>query len=145
MTGTVENLAPQVLTDFSHGNLQFGFTNGSGGKLSVGQEVIFKSDGTIDKRTTGTQKPLGIVVVESADATIKATVRVAFMSAGNGVAFGGTLNPGDYVKQNGTLNGDGYPQYVVCASGDYALAQVIKGGAVNASVVVGILNSPVKV
>lgn len=142
MTGTVDTVAPQVITDLKSDALQLGFTNGSGAALTEGQEVILKTDGTVNKRAAGTSKPIGIVIKGGADAA-RVTVRTCFGAVVNGIAKGGTINPGTYVVPNGNKNADSKSEYVAAASGDYALAIVIKGGAVNAEIKIAILDAPV--
>ena len=142
MTGTIDNAAPQVITDLKHDALQLGFTNDSGAALSEGQEVILKTAGTVDKRSSGTTKPIGIVIKGGANAA-RVTVRTCFTAVLNGIAKGGTINAGTYVKPNGTLASDGKPQYVAAASGDYSLAIVVKGGVVDSEIKIAILDSPV--
>lgn len=144
MTGTVDSSAPQVITDQVSDALQLSFVNSSGAALTQGQEVTLKSDGTLDKRDAGTDKPLGIVMVGAVDGA-RATVRTPFIAVVNAIAIGGTINANTYVKPNGTKNSDNYPQYVACAAGDYASALVIKGGAVNTVIKVAILNAPFQI
>lgn len=142
MTGTVTNAAAQVITDLKSDSLQLGFTNDSGAALTEGQEVILKTTGLVDKRSSGTTKPLGIVIKGGANGE-RVTVRVFCTAVVNAIATGSTLNAGVYVKPNGTKNSDNYPQYVAVASGDYAVGYVIKGGTATSVIKVGIMDSPV--
>lgn len=142
MTGTIDNAAPQVITDLKHDALQLGFTNDSGAALSEGQEVILKTAGTVDKRSSGTTRPIGVVIKGGANAA-RVTVRTCFTAVLNGIAKGGTINAGTFVKPNGTLNADGKPQYVAAVAGDYSLAIVVKGGAVDSEIKIAILDAPV--
>ena len=142
MTGTIDNAAPQVITDLKHDALQLGFTNDSGAALSEGQEVILKTAGTVDKRSSGTTRPIGVVIKGGANAA-RVTVRTCFTAVLNGIAKGGTINAGTFVKPNGTLNADGKPQYVAAVAWDYSLAIVVKGGAVDSEIKIAILDAPV--
>jgi len=143
MTGTVDNAASQVLKNISYDGLQMSFTNSDTVALTQGQEVILHTDGTIKKRSAGTEKPLGIIIVP-ADATKRATVRTNFQAEINGIAKGGTINAGEFVVPNGNKDADGYPEYVAAAAGDFVNAQVIKGGAVDSFIKIGILSSTFK-
>lgn len=144
MTGTVDTTASQVLTNICYDGLQMSFVNSDTVALTQGQEVKLHTDGTIKKRGAGTDMPLGIVIV-AAETTKRATVRTSFQAEVKGIAKGGTINAGTLVVPNGNKNADGYSEYVAAASGDYACAVVIKGGAVDTFITIGILSSFFKV
>lgn len=144
-TGTVMDKAAQTIKNMNSDCLQVSFVNDSGGILYEGQEVILKTTGLIDKRTTGVQKPLGIVVVGGADGK-DITVRVYCLMILRAKAIGGTLNAGTFVKQNGNISTTtGAVEVVAAAEGDIVSHYVLKGGAANAEITVGVLYSPLVV
>lgn len=143
-TGSIESEAPQVVTDWKSDALQFGFTNDSGVELKQGREVILKTTGLLDKRSAGSEIPLGVVVIGGIDGA-RCTVRTGFTAAIKAKAIGGTLNAGTYVVPNGNVDSDGIPEYIAAVAKDYATGYVIKGGAANASIKVGILDTAVTV
>lgn len=138
MTGTIQDAATLVITDMRGDALQLGFTNDSGGALAAGDEVCLKTDGTVDLRDTGTQKPVGIVVKGGADGT-RVTVRTPFSAVIKGIATGGTINAGSFVKPNGSKTG-GIPQYVVVADNDFSMGLVLKGGTASSTIIIGIMD-----
>lgn len=143
-TGTVQSAAAQTITDMRHDVLQNQYVNDSGGALEPGMEVILKTDDTIDKRDAGTEFPFGIVVLGGADGE-KVTIRSFFQSIIKGIATGGAITSGVFVKPNGVLDANDKPQYVAVAAGDYAAAHVLVGAAEDAEITIGILESPVNI
>lgn len=137
-TGTIQDAAPLVITDMRSDALQLSFVNDSGDDLVAGDEVILKTDGTVDKRDAGTELPLGIVIKGAADGE-RVTVRTPFMAVLKGVANGGTINAGSFVKPNGSKT-NSLPQYEVVSANDYALGLVLKGGIAGATIVIGVVD-----
>lgn len=137
-TGTIQDAAPQVITDMRSDALQLSFVNDSGAALAAGDEVILKTDGTVDIRDAGTELPLGVVIKGAADGE-RVTVRTPFTAVIKAIATGGTINAGSFVKPNGskTLS---IPQYVVVSANDYAIGLVLKGATVGNAIVVGIVD-----
>lgn len=114
------------------------------GDLYEGQEVKITADQTVNKRTVGTEFPIGYVKVGATSGN-EVTVVVNASSDLTAKAIGGTLSAGAFVKPNGNISTDGVPEYVATASGDYANAIVLTGGAANAEIRLLLLNTPVKV
>lgn len=141
-TGTIQSKAPQVITDLEMDGLQTGFTNASGGELTEGQEITLKTTGTVDKRTSGSEYPLGIVVVGAKDGE-RLTARINAKAIMNCIANGGTLQPGDFVIPTGTKNADNLPLYKKAVSDDIASAVVIKGATAGNAIKVAVLHGVV--
>lgn len=139
-TGTVQAAENNVIRDLVSDALQLGFTNDSGGDLSEGQEVIFKTNGKLDKRDAGTELPVGIVVKGGANGE-KVTIRTFATAVIMGVATGGAIEEGTPVKPNGSLT-SGVPQYVAAVAGDYCVGIACVGAAQDASMRVMIMNAP---
>ncbi len=112
------------------------------GAIAQNQEVYISANNTVAKRTTGVQIPIGIATVGGADGD-KIAVQSNVLRDSLGIATGGTLAAGALVKQNGTVNADGIPQYVAGAVGDYLSAIVLQGGAANAEIRVLHLRGPI--
>lgn len=114
--------------------------------LEVGQEVYLSGNNTVSKRTTGTQFPIGTVSTPSRTGDTNVVVKTVLERVIQGIAIGGTLSAGAFVKPNGNVStADQLPEYVAAASGDFAGAILMKGGAANAIIEVGILESPVRI
>lgn len=124
-TGTIRKVASMFFMDIKNDEITVSFVNNSGEVLTQGQEVVLEAAGTITKRTTAAQSPLGIVVVGSPDQE-RSTVNVLASYTAEGEAAA-DLAPGDYVFQNGNKNADGRPIYDKCAAGDKSVGLVIKG------------------
>lgn len=137
-TGTIQDAAVQVITDLRHDALQLGFTNDSGADLKRGDEVILKTDGTVDIRDAGSERPIGIVVVGGADGD-RVTVRTYFTAVMNAIATGGAIVAGVPVVPNGSKT-DGVPQYIAAVATNYYCAITLNSVAQDADVVVGILD-----
>lgn len=141
-TGSIQDQATLVVKNLSHDDLQLGFTNDSGGDLVIGDEIILKTDGTVDKRDANTEYPVGVVIVGGADgeritARVKAT---AVMNVNNVNA--GTVNAGSFVFPDGTKT-NGYPDYDVLAQAVadvYSQVIVLKGATTGGRMVVALLN-----
>lgn len=118
-------------------------TNGSGAAIKEGREAVISGDLTITHRTLGTQFPIGIVTV-GGPTSDKITVHTCFQRTLKAHAKGGTINAGTFVKPNGTYNADGTPEYVAAVAGDYVSAIVLKGGAVDTILELGILRTPIQ-
>ncbi len=120
------------------------FLNGSGAELKAGQEVFISANMTVNKRTTGAQFPIGVVSIGGADAE-NVTVACCIQRSLKAHAKGGTLAAGVFVKPNGTYNADGTPEYIAAAPalGDYVSAIVLSGGAVDTTLELGILRTPI--
>lgn len=115
MTGSIQNPAVKVFENYDDHRLQMSAVNDSGGNLVPGMEVIFKANGTIDKRTLGTQIPIGIVMIGSANGK-RATVRLYATALMNAVATGGNLSAGVFVVPNGNIDATYETPEVVAAS-----------------------------
>lgn len=140
MTGGIQDEPIVNFPDLRHDSLQLGFTNDSGGDLKRGQEVFLKSAGGVGKRVDGSTIPLGVVIVGGADGE-KVTVRTFFTASVTGLAKTNALNYGVPVVPNGNLDADGRPEYVAAGASVNYCAITIKGGAADAEVLVGILDS----
>lgn len=120
------------------------FINDVNSALVAGQEVFISGNGIVTKRLLGSSFPAGIVTVGGAVGDL-VTVHTPFQRTLKAHAKGGTLAAGVFVKPNGTLNADGKPEYVAAAPvlGDFVSAIVLKGGAVDTEIVLGILRTPI--
>lgn len=139
MTGSVHSASLTVFPDLRGDALQIGFVNDTGGELVKGQEVFLKSGGGLGKRDDGSTIPFGVVITGGADGE-KVTVRTFLTASVTAVAKGGTLNPGAAVVPNGNVN-SGRPEYVAAGNSANYCAIVIKGGAADAEILVGILDA----
>lgn len=122
--------------------LVLGLYNDSGDVLKQGQEVIFKTDGTIDVRDAGGELPIGNVTIGAADGE-RVAVRTYFQDAVNGIATDGAINAGVPVVPTGAVDSYGRPLYVAAAVSEFFVGVVIEGGLEDTEIKVGILNSPV--
>lgn len=140
MTGSIQATPTQVINNMTSDVLQLSFLSSDAAAMKAGQEVYQHTDGSIKKRTTGTQKPLGILM---SDCPIgeRGLVRVPFHLVLTATVKTANLNAGVEVKPDGTLDADGYPNYVAAVSGDYVQSLTIKAGLVGAHVRIGILQS----
>lgn len=143
MTGSIQDKAPQVFMDLEYGSINVSFVNDSGAALTQGQEVVFKAAGTIDKRSTGAQFPLGVVVTGAEDGE-RAVVNVLASYTAE-VEAAGTLVAGDFVYPNGNKNSVGRPIVAKCSTGQLSMAVVMKGGTVGTVVKVIYLRAVVTV
>lgn len=141
MPGTFNTTTPVVFAQKAEDNLCLSFD--ASVALKEGEEVRISANKTIAKRT-GTQFPIGVVVV-GANQNEKASVSTCFSNVIQGTAKGGTLNAGDFVKPNGNIGTNGLPEYVVAVANDFTQAVVLKGGALDSQLELGILRSPFKV
>lgn len=142
-TGTIRGAAPMFFMDIKNDEITVSFQNNSGEVLTQGQEVVMEAAGTITKRTTAAQFPLGIVVVGAPDGE-RATVNVLASYTAEAEA-GEDLAAGDFVFQNGTKNTNGLPVYMPCGTGEQSVAVVMKGGLTGAAIKVIILKAVVTV
>lgn len=142
-TGTIRGAAPMFFMDIKNDEITVSFQNNSGEVLTQGQEVVMEAAGTITKRTTAAQFPLGIVVVGAPDGE-RATVNVLASYTAEAEA-GEDLAAGDFVFQNGTKNTNGLPVYMACGTGEQSVAVVMKGGLTGAAIKVIILKAVVTV
>lgn len=148
MAGTQTSMTASitVITHQNHSALALTLTNGAGETLYQGQSVNIKSatNYTVEKRDAGGDFPAGTVLKGGADGD-KITVLVPFKAVMKVHAKGGTINAGVFVKPNGTRNADGLMEVVgTTTSGDYVDMVVIKGGAVDTVLEVGVLEAPFK-
>lgn len=141
-TGTVQSAKVTIVKDLRKDILALSFVNDSGGELFSGQEVTLKTDGTIDKRDAGTELPLGTVKIGAVDSE-RVVVYTVFKHSVKGIATGGALDAGVYVKPNGTLDSSNRPQYVAIGDEEYALGLTITSALEDAEILVGIMESPV--
>lgn len=141
MTGTIQTPNPTIFPQMEEESLKLSLI--AGVDLAKGVEVRLSADNTVNTRT-GTQFPIGVVDLAGLNGA-NVTVQTVFSRTMKAIAKGGTIASGAFVKPNGTLNADGRPQYVACASQDFALAIVLDGGAVDTEIVLGILRTPVVV
>ena len=142
-TGSIQSAAVVIMTDMRHDALQFTFVNDSGGELTDGQELILKTDGTIDKRDAGTEIPFGVVMIGAANGA-KVTARTFFTVTVKAKAIGGAINSGVFMKPNGNKDSTtNIPEYIAAVSGDYSVGLVINGAAENGELLIGILDGPV--
>jgi hypothetical protein len=141
MPGTINPITPVIFVQKADDNLCLSFD--ASVALKEGEEVRLTADKTVGKRT-GTQFPVGVVVV-GANVNEKVTVSTPFSNTMQATAKGATLNAGDFVKPNGIIGTNGLPEYVAVVTGDFTQAIVLKGGAVDSRLELGILRSPFKV
>lgn len=112
----------------------------AGNAIGVNQEVYISGNNTVSKRTTGTQFPIGVCTKGGTTGEL-ITVQANIMRDSLGIAKGGTINAGAFVKPNGNVNADGIPEFVAAATGDFANAIVLAGGNVDTEIKVLILRS----
>lgn len=141
-TGSIQSPSKTITRFYETYALFLTLTNGSGGDLVSGQEVYISANNAVSKRTLGTQFPIGTVTVGKKPDIATVAVATVFQRDILGIANGGTLNAGSFVRQNGTVTATGQPQYVACAAGDYAMGIVLSGGTAGSEVRVGVLRSP---
>lgn len=142
MTETIQSAAYQTVLNKIDG-INMDFTNDSGARLEEGQEVILKTTGKVDKRTTGAQIAIG-VVYRAGDNQKKVGVRTYFVQTQRAQAKSSALNAGALVYQNGSLNSTTkYPEVVLATTGNICTMIVYYPGAENAEVRVGILPSAI--
>lgn len=144
-TGTIQNAALQVIGNMKHDALQYTFTNSQGAALAKGDEVYLHTDGSVKLRTSGAQRPLGVVIV-GADDGERVTVRTFFtmeMDVINNTA--GTVNAGDLLIPEGVKDAEGRPQYIAGVATNLACAVALTTVADGSVVRVGILDSMVVV
>lgn len=134
--------ASAIIRYKEEGYLALSFINDSGAELKVGQEVILKTNGKLDKRDAGTEYAIGIVEVGAADGK-KVTVLCTNIAAVIwGEASGDLSNEGQFVKPSGAVDATtGYPIYAAVASGDFAQAIVLEGNTTGNNIKVGILRT----
>lgn len=145
MTGSIHD-ASKTLSKHAESAMVFlTLTNGAGGNIKDGQEVYISANNTVSIRTLGTQFPIGICTVGKVPHRETVAVASAFQRDILGIATGGAIAAGAFVRTNGTLNADGVPQYVACVADDYAMGVVLSGGASGAEIRVGVLRSVFKV
>lgn len=142
MPGSIQN-APVTLQKFveSHGLF---LTLLAAAALKPGQLVNISGDNTVAAVDAGTDFPVGIISVGATAAGEKVTVLTNLNSDLKAIA-GAALAAGALVKPTGAVDANGRPTYVAAAVGDFVGAVVIKGGALNAEIRVGILRAPVKI
>ncbi len=114
--------------------------------LEVGQEVYISANRTVSKRTAGTQVPIGTVSTPSRTGDTNTVVKTFFSRVIQGIAKGGTIAAGTFLKPNGNVSAaDQLPEYVAAAANDYASAVVINGGAVDSIIEIGVFESLVRI
>jgi hypothetical protein len=136
MPGTFENNTRTVIVYDSGDAITFDTTE----VLKVGQEVRLTGDKAVGARTAGTQFCIGTIITPSYAGDTNVVVKSVFECVLQGVAAGAPLTAGAFVKQNGTSS-QGLSEYVVAASGDYALGYVLIGGAAGDIIRVGVLEA----
>jgi hypothetical protein len=140
-TTSIQNASKTKSKYYEPHSLDLSLRNGSGERLIDGQEVFISGANAVTKRTTGAQYPIGIVKV-GGDNGEYVTVATSLTRDIKGIATGGTLAVGAFVRQNGTLNADGLPQYVAVTTGQYAMGIVLQGGTAGTEIRVGVLRVP---
>lgn len=110
--------------------------------LVEGQAVYINGNGTVAKQTAGNQFPIGFVYTPTNNKGYVGVGMTAFGSTLKGSAKGGTLTFGSFVRQDGTLDANGLPNFVAAASGEFASAIVIEGAAAGSAIYVGVLSMP---
>lgn len=139
-TGTIQTEPVVVLSDIRSDILQLGFTNDSGETLTIGQEVVFKGDGTLARRTDGSEPMLGIIA-RGGEVGEKVAVRTLFSAVATVIAKD-TLNAGDLVVPGDfAKNEDGLTSYRLANQNEYCSAIVVDGGDINTQIKVGILDA----
>jgi len=138
MTGSIQTTPTQVIKNMTSDALQLTFVSSAGSEIKAGQEVYQHTDGTVKKRTLGTQIPLGIALSDTPDGE-RVLVRVPHQMVIEGIAKGGALNAGVAVVPDGTLNADGYPNYVAAGASAYVSAFTLKAAVEDARVCIGII------
>ena len=132
-TGTVQGRATTLSKLYNRGDVRLSVANGEGTAVVDGQEVYISGDDEVSLRDLGTDYPLGVVETGGDDGelvTVHANVQRTLVAT----AKGGALTAGAFVKPNGTVT-NGIPEYVVAVTGDFAIAQVLRGGLVDTNVV----------
>lgn len=131
-------------------------TNSDGATLKVGQEVVLENNLTVQKRSAGSEFPIGVVTVGGIDGDL-VTVATCFQRTTLAIAKGGTINVNTFVKPNGTVQASGIPEYVAAVApiysngtttsvlGDYASGIVLRGGNVDTEIVVGLFRQPIPI
>lgn len=112
----------------------------AGATIGVNQEVYISANNTVTKRSVGTQFPIGICTKGGVVGEL-VTIQANILRDTLGIAKGGTINAGVFVKPNGNVNANGIPEFVAAVAGDYANAIVLAGGAVDTEIKVWILRS----
>jgi len=138
MTGTFQSTPATGIKWKEEGNIQLPVVNGSGEDLVNGQEVIMKSDGTLDKRDAGTEFPIGVVAVGGKDGD-RVTIHANFSAIIHASAKGAAHNPGAEVVPDGTLT-EGRVNYIAATAGDFVSGLVLTDAASTGDAIrVGIL------
>lgn len=106
-----------------------------------GQSCALKTDGSVERITDGTKRPLG-VIVSAFQGTDKGNVRVLtqFGAILSNAIASGTVDEGDLVAYAGE-DSAGLPKYKKAVAGDYVSGQALRGGATTTSIQVGILRT----
>jgi len=137
MTGTFENVVSIGLRTADYQTFKT-----ADSALVAGQEVYISGDKTVAKRTSTTQLAIGILV-SAPDNDLLVNVRTTlFRDSFQATAKGGALAAGALVRQDGTVDSNGKPNYIATTTGHVASAIVLSGGAENAEITVGVLHSP---
>ena len=116
-----------------------GFINDAGEELKKGQEVILKADGTIDKRDAGSETPIGIVMKGGADGE-RILVKTFYTALVYGIAKGGAINAGSYLKQDSTKDAYDRFNYLVIAGTDKSISQAITAADEDAVMTIGVID-----
>ena len=121
-------------------------TLGAATTLNKFESVYLTGNKIVSRRSAGTQFPIGIVLVTPTAAGADVTVRTCFTIDLKGTNKNGSaVAAGAFMKQNNNVGLDGKLEYVSAATGDYADAIVLSGGAADAEIILGILRVPVKI
>lgn len=144
-TGPITSRGKTLFKHYDNQAKVVSLVNGSGALIEAGREVYLSNDGTVSYRTTGVQVPIGVVTVGN---VANELVSVLVYGKGwiAGTAKGGTLNEGDLVRQDGTVDAtNGTPNYIVVATaGHFVTGIVIEGAAAGGNIQVLSLDSPIK-
>jgi hypothetical protein len=140
-TTSIQNAPKTKKKYYEPHSLDLTLRNGSGGDLIDGQEVFLSAANTVNKRTGGAQYPVGTVKIGGENGKL-VTVATSFVCDMKGIATGGNIATGAFVRQNGTLNAEALPQYVVAAAGEFATGVVIAGANSGLEIRVGVLRVP---
>ena len=140
-TGPIMNAVNQVITDMDNA-LQFQFTTSAA--IAAGQEVALNTDGTI-KLKAAADYPIGVCIIGAASGG-RATIRLNASERLVGAAGAAAINSGVLVTPDGTINANGYPNYIAAVTGNYSRAIAMSvAAAQNATFAILLLEATVKI
>lgn len=142
-TSSIQNASVTLTRLYETYAVHMTLTNDSGGDLKPGQAVYVNGDMTVDVADAAGDLPIGFVTVGGGDGE-KVTVRTNFLQDIQGTAAVAAHAAGTLVRQNGTLESNGKPQFIVAASTEYAHGIVLNGAAaIGDPINVGMFRSPI--